>query len=227
MTFKIIANIKNIPSITDMTDNDKKMFRASEKYYTTDADFLEVKKSSRDRALEKLNITDEDVKNHAYILNEIGFDRIPVNKEATDMLGDLLGLRKPHARIQTQQAGKLVSIHLDDLKYGYMSPVENINSLYEMNDEELSAFDNDPYYATRFLILLEDAKEGQGICFADQILSNWKAGDVVHWDWVNTVHSTFNTSYWDRHLIRLTGIVTDKTNSILNGDKALLDYNNI
>lgn len=110
-----------------------------------------------------------------------------------------LGIRKATARIQILLPGQMTMEHLDDCDSGYVQQ-------QELTAEEKQCYDNNPYYVRRFLILMEDWKPGQGIMFGKDVFTDWKKGDTIEWDWVNDVHSTFNTGFWSRALIRITGI---------------------
>lgn len=214
--YKIIANIKNLPKTEFLMEQDKN--HVPKEKLQTDESFLPLRFSSQQKALDKIGNTPD-----AELVNMAGFDRFAIDDSITERLGELLGLKKPQARCQVLKPGEMAMMHIDDLDGGYMRPVEGTLAQIQFTKEELDTFDANPHCATRFLIMLEDSKPGQGIIFGTQGLTEWKAGDVIHWDWVNTYHSTFNTSFWNRGLIRLTGLQTDKTHAIINGNKLSLE----
>lgn len=207
-------NIKDIPHKDGFIEQDKTFVPKEELCH--DQTFLPLRYDSQMNAVKKI-AKDDDMVSNANIINMKGFDRYNLPNEVTDRLGELLGLRKPQGRLQVLSPNEMTLMHVDNLDIGYFRPVESTIPRIPFTDEELEAFDNDKRYAVRFLIMLEDSVEGQGIIFKDEACISWKAGDVIYWDWVDIHHSTFNTSFWDRSLIRLSGIATEKTWEIING----------
>lgn len=129
------------------------------------------------------------------------FDRFLItDKVFLSNLEKQLKIKHAAARIQTLLPGQMTMEHLDDCDSGYIQ-------LYDFSPEEKTFYRNNPYYVKRFLILMEDWKPGQGIMFGKDVFTDWKKGDTIEWDWVNDVHSTFNTGFWARSLIRLTGVI--------------------
>lgn len=64
--------------------------------------------------------------------------------------------------------------------------------------------------------MLEDSKPGQLMTFGDEVIDRWTRGDTIYWDWPTVVHSTINSGYWPRALLRITGLATEKTNRLIS-----------
>jgi len=132
------------------------------------------------------------------------------NDSVIQRIGALLGMSKPSGRVQLLAPGAMVPLHIDNLQLGYIDGGDQVVQKNEFTSEELTKFDADPKTATRVLIFLEDWRHGQGVMFDDSWYDHWKAGDVVTWDWITGIHATVNCGYWQRPLLRLSGLVTDK-----------------
>lgn len=127
-----------------------------------------------------------------------------------NQIAEFLGFRKPSGRVQVLTPGASLPLHLDNLEVGYILNCEDSYQNNEFTQEDLDLFYANRYNAQRVLVMLEDWKPGQLILFEDQVFSHWKAGDVVHWPWQTVIHSTVNSGYWNRPLLRLSGFATEK-----------------
>jgi len=213
--FTIIGNIANLPSVEDL-----KAYHIGE----TDkndlskvTDFVQLRYSCQNKAIEVMaehtGVDTSNLKN----VNAPGFQRVEIPQTVIDRLADILQVRKPMARMQVLEPGNMMTMHCDDLAVGYMRPIEqSLIGKVEFTEEELAMFDADNYYATRFLIMMEDWQWGQGMMFNDRTFTHWKSGDVLYWDWTNVAHSTFNSGYIPRGLLRLTGLRTEATTELVN-----------
>jgi hypothetical protein len=213
--YKILTNIPNLPKFDEISKPVKT--ESSEYLVNNNLDFKKLRISARTKALACLPITDADKSNAYFPTEPTGFERHDIlDKELVIQLAEHLGFKKPSARVQTLGPGKVTLLHLDDLELGYMFPVENNLEKIEFTQAEIDAFYKDPSTAGRVFIMLADSKPGQLMTFGDDILSSWKKGDVIYWDWQTTVHSTANLGFWDRPIIRFTGLITDKTRNLIN-----------
>lgn len=210
MLYRIVTRVTNLPSLTHLPKE-----RASD--LVDDPHFIKIKRDVRERAVSALANGDESLIQQAQFVSSHSFERYPLPEDVVQRLGQAFGLKHPQARMQGQEPGVMATMHLDDLDIGYVNPYEPSLPRLAFTEAERKAFKADPYQAVRFLIFLEDNHPGQGVMFEREALTDWKAGDAVHWDWVHTAHSTFNTSFWPRYLIRLTGLKTEKTQAILDG----------
>lgn len=213
--FKIIGNIANIPVPDAIAEN-----RATD--YPTDDTFKDIKRRVRERALHYMTNGDLEKMNNAELVSSHSFERYPIDDAIIQRLGSLLGLHKPHGRMQTQAPGVMATMHVDDLEIGYIKPYEESLKRLDFTEEEIKRFYNNPNSVVRMLIPLEDSMPGQGMIFYDpdnkksHPVIDWKAGDIILFDWMSMPHSTFNTSYWLRKLIRLTGFRTGVFESLAN-----------
>ena len=48
--------------------------------------------------------------------------------------------------------------------------------------------------------------------------SNWKAGDVMWFDWYDMPHASANASFFARPMLKLTGYTTPEFEALLAGD---------
>lgn len=117
--------------------------------------------------------------------------KIPPSLQA---ISDAFGLDKCMNRIHVQQPGELWNLHID--------------KLYKW------APDN-PESVLRVFIQLTDWCPGQFWEFGNYHWNQWRAGDVVTFDWANMPHSTANAGFDSRVTFQLTGIKTDKTYDFL------------
>lgn len=213
----IATRVTNLPDLSTLPKE-----RATD--LVDDPVFIKIKHDVRARAVKCLAKDNTQLIEEAKFVSSHSFERYPLPQEVVDRFGKAFGLKYPQARMQGQEPGVMATMHLDDLDIGYMNPYEPSLPRLPFTDEEREAFKRDPHQAVRFLIMLEDARIGQGIMFEDQAVTNWKAGDTFYWDWVNTPHATFNTSFWPRFLIRLTGLRTEKTDAIIRGEYPTVVY---
>jgi len=117
--------------------------------------------------------------------------RIP---ESLQKISDSFGLDKCMNRIHVQQPGEMWNLHID--------------KLYKW------APDN-PEKILRVFVQLTDWEPGQFWEFGNYHWNQWRAGDIVTFDWENMPHCTANAGYDSRVTFQLTGIRTEKTEQFL------------
>jgi len=215
--FRIVTRIENLPDLTGLEAE-----RQSD--LVEDPTFIAIKERVRKEAITVLAQGDQALIDSAQIAYSHSFERYVIPEEIVARLGLAYGLRHPQARMQIQPPGLMTSMHLDDLSIGYVYPYEPSLPRLPFSQRDKEAFDKDPTVAVRFLIPIDPYRPGQGILFEDQLVANWQPGDSIFWDWQHTPHATFNTSYWKRRLIRLTGLRTLKTKEILAGQHPVVFY---
>lgn len=110
-------------------------------------------------------------------------------------IADFFELESVQKRLHVQLTGQLWHLHIDKLYH-----IDKIH----------------PENVVRISIMLTDWTQGHIYQYGTTYYSHWKAGDVHVFDWMNTPHSTANTSYKPRVTLQLTGLKTAKTNEILN-----------
>lgn len=117
--------------------------------------------------------------------------RIP---KSLQTLSDSFGLEKCMNRIHVQQPGEVWNLHID--------------KLYKWAPDA-------PEKILRVFVQLTDWRPGQFWEFGNYHWNQWRAGDIVTFDWVNMPHSTANAGYDPRVTFQLTGIRTEKTQAFL------------
>lgn len=105
-----------------------------------------------------------------------------------------LGLSDAMNRIHVQMPGQLWHLHLDKLEKWMPS---------------------DPSLVMRVFIQLTDWMPGQFWEFGNYHWNQWRAGDVITFDWKNMPHSTANAGHHPRVTLQITGVITDATNECL------------
>lgn len=210
MKYQIITNIPNLPLYWEVS-------HIAPQATTVEATplFKDIQKRGRNVALSLLNVTDVE-RTQAVFPQVTGFTRFDTEANFIQGIADHLGLRKPSGRIQNLPPGKMSMLHIDNLDLGYVNAFEDELRGESFSDDELREFSRNPLSVARVFVMMDDAKPGQIITFGDDVMNTWKKGDVVYWDWTAVVHSTVNTGYWDRPLLRLSGITTEKFNDLLN-----------
>jgi hypothetical protein len=93
-------------------------------------------------------------------------------------------------RIHVQWPGQLWNLHIDKLQKWCPENPERV---------------------MRIFIQLTDWQPGQFWEFGNHHWNQWRAGDVLTFDWQNMPHSTANSGHHPRVTLQLTGIATGKT----------------
>lgn len=117
--------------------------------------------------------------------------RIP---DSLQKVSDDFGLEKCMNRIHVQLPGEVWNLHIDKLYKWSPDNPENI---------------------MRIFIQLTDWQPGQFWEYGNYHWSQWRAGNVTTFDWVNIPHCTANAGFHPRVTFQLTGIITDKTREFL------------
>jgi hypothetical protein len=63
----------------------------------------------------------------------------------------------------------------------------------------------------RFLVFLNDWEPGQLFQFGNYMHTQWRAGDIVTWEWSTLPHATWNGSWKKRPALQITGTATENT----------------
>jgi hypothetical protein len=139
----------------------------------------------------------EDLQAEEYDLHRVGAD---VNSVITNLNWDIpsclkkisndFGLDDCMERIHVQWPGQVWNLHIDKLQ--------------KWNPEH-------PERVMRVFIQLTDWQPGQFWEFGNHHWNQWRAGDVLTFDWQNMPHSTANAGHHPRVTFQLTGIITGKT----------------
>ena len=110
--------------------------------------------------------------------------------------------------------------HVDTISCLVNEQIRDIKS--EPFDRDLRQPKNSkPIY--RCFVALDDWHPGQIVNFEPHFWTNWKKGDVCFFHWRTTAHSTANTGWHDRPLLKITGTLTDDS-WVHPNHKRIFDY---
>lgn len=126
--------------------------------------------------------------------------RIP---PALEKISDLFALTDVMNRIHVQMPGELWHLHIDKLQ---------------------KWCPEDPSKVMRIFVQLTDWKPGQFWEYGNFHHNQWRAGDVVTFDWQNIPHSTANAGHHPRVTFQITGVKTDATDKFLAELKQTTSY---
>ena len=123
-------------------------------------------------------------------------------------IAEEVGIANAQICLQTQNTGMILHLHIDSLTG--LRDNERKNTADQRN--------SDPEWE-RCFVMLEDWAPGHILQFGNSYIPPWRAGDVIWFDWANVPHSTVNTSPWPRHLLKVTGKITDKYRKLIKETK--------
>lgn len=121
-------------------------------------------------------------------------------------ISNYLGIEDADIKFHNQTTGQMLVTHIDN----FAGRLERENSF------KVTEMDVNPNIIRRFTVMLSDWKLGQVFQLGNATWSQWKAGDCITWEWKDIPHSTCNMGWWDRPMLQITGLVTDRTTHILN-----------
>lgn len=73
----------------------------------------------------------------------------------------------------------------------------------------------DPNTLMRLMIFLTPQTCGQFLQWGDECITGAQSGDLLVWDWTSVPHATANASDESRVMLRLTGVITEKTKKFM------------
>ena len=114
--------------------------------------------------------------------------------ERFQALVDSFGLDDCMSRLHVQKPGELWNLHIDKLQKWAPDAPESV---------------------MRVFIQLTDWQPGQFWEFGNYHWNQWRAGDIVTFDWANMPHCTANAGYDPRVTLQLTGVRTAQTMDFL------------
>jgi hypothetical protein len=123
-------------------------------------------------------------------------------------IASLLQLTDPEVKLHTQSPGYCKWMHLDSIcSYIRRSKIQTMEEVEKIH---------------RFFVMLTPWEPGHFIIFGNSIFKQWKAGDIVWFDWRNAPHATANAGHHDRQLLRVTGIVNERSQWLLENQFKIL-----
>jgi hypothetical protein len=108
---------------------------------------------------------------------------------------EFFGMEQVTARVNVQMTGQVFNYHIDAFPH--------------YADADLSQL-------RRVIVCLEDWVPGHFYIYGTHNYSHWKAGEFHIFKWQDVPHGTANASLQPRTSLIITGLVTEKTNQILN-----------
>lgn len=146
-------------------------------------------------------VPSNDLQRERYDILRVGADPDAVitnlNWNLPDSLIDVsrvFDLQNVMNRLHVQMPGQLWHLHIDKLE---------------------KWMPENPEKVMRIFIQLTDWRPGQFWEFGNYHWHQWRAGDVVTFDWRNIPHSTANAGHDPRVTLQITGIKTDATERYL------------
>jgi len=133
------------------------------------------------------------------------FDHGYKEYQANDLanaIANALGFTDYKAAINLQEPGSIKNLHADSLN-GWFKDVEKFKNM--PLDKKLKQPEG-TQGLHRIFIALTDWKPGWMWQFGVDHWTDWKKGDVVHFDWRNVPHCTANAGYLPRPILKITGI---------------------
>lgn len=147
---------------------------------------------TRGKADDPLQRRSEEYDQEEYDLERIGMSKDYVltnlNYQLTPELqriADSFDLDNSMARLHVQWPGQVWNLHIDKLE---------------------KWMPEDPERVERYFIQLTDWQQGHFWSFGNYTWQNWRAGDVVTFDWLNVPHSTANAGHTPRVTLQVTGV---------------------
>lgn len=116
-----------------------------------------------------------------YIVTNLNYNLTP----ELQRIADSFKLDNAMARLHVQWPGQVWNLHLDKLEKWMPA---------------------DPTKVQRYFVQLTDWQMGHFWNFGTYTWQNWRAGDVVTFDWMNVPHSTANAGLTPRVTLQVTGI---------------------
>jgi len=115
-------------------------------------------------------------------------------------LGEHIGLEQSYARYHVQFPGEVTAFHTD-----IFSPAHEFLPALPGHHTEIGKDTG----IRRVLIALQDWNWGQVLMFGTGCWTQWKAGDMIYWDY-GIPHCASNMGYEPRISVSITGLATDK-----------------
>ena len=166
---------------------------------------------SRNPSIERIysaTAEENDLINAGADPNSTVFERATAEDiEVFRKINDWLGLTESTIKFHNQTTGQMLHTHMDN----FAGRPERENSF------KVTEMDKDPSIIRRFAIMLADWELGQIFQLGNANFTQWRAGDCITWEWQDMPHSTANMGWWDRPMLQVTGMVTDRTREVLGG----------
>ena len=118
-------------------------------------------------------------------------------------------------QIRIQYPGSVQHAHTDALDCFWGDMINNEVDLAKLPFDPVTK-SPEGYYAIRLIMPFVDHEIGQVFGFEDEHWNDWKAGDVISFDWGHLMHYTANSSFVPRIILKITCITSDKIHWLFN-----------
>jgi len=147
---------------------------------------------TRGKPADPLSRAAEELDAEEYDLDRIGMPRDSIVTNLNydlhpelQRIADSFELDNAMARLHVQWPGQVWNLHLDKLEKWMPA---------------------DPSRVQRYFVQLTDWEQGHFWNFGNYVWQNWRAGDVVTFDWLNVPHATANAGLSPRVTLQVTGV---------------------
>jgi len=182
--------------------------------------WLEQEPEIKATELNRTTMTTSEIEVHQKNNYGNGYDRHQPDSRFLKIAATL-GFENASVWINNQPPGALMARHVDTISCLVHEQINDIR--HDPFDTQMRQPKNSkPIY--RCFVALDDWYPGQILNFEPDFWTEWKKGDICFFHWRTTAHSTANTGWHDRPLLKITGTLKD--DSWLNSDNVtVFDYN--
>jgi len=137
-------------------------------------------------------------------VNEFGYhksyDKYPIDDLLQKMI-DLLQVTNVTANVNYQTPNNITRLHFD-IMTSFLAEHEDLSSI-PFDKDTLQPVGMKPL--RRFFVALDDWQDGHIFQIGKKQWSGWRRGDVIDFHWRGVPHSTANTGFKDRALLKVSG----------------------
>lgn len=120
----------------------------------------------------------------------------------------ILELDEIEIALHNQPPGIVHAWHYDSMNFYYYNVWSKMDSSRRSKEFDFSRmWIKDDKFPVRLFLALDDWAPGQLFQLGTDLWYNWRAGDIMWFDWKNLPHATANASLHNRPLIRITGLM--------------------
>lgn len=126
-----------------------------------------------------------------------------------DLLAKRFDLIDCETMLRTQKPGDVHGFHYDSMYLYYINHYLKADpERHKLPYDPETMWADDGTIPVRLFLALDDWRYGQIWMFGNTPWTNWKAGDVMWFDWRYTPHCTANASIYDRPIMRITARIS-------------------
>lgn len=137
-------------------------------------------------------------------VNEFGYhksyDKYPIDDLLQQMI-DILQVEKPTANVNYQTPNNITRLHFD-IMTTFLGEHDDLSSV-PFDRTTLQPVGMKPL--RRFFVALKDWEDGHVFQMGTEQWAGWRKGDVIDFHWRGVPHSTANTGFTDRALLKVSG----------------------